>query len=129
MNLNYLYNYNIHTINYNISLQIADYVMYILLSKFKKEEINKDNIENIYKWLQIDLYKFICKNIKVLENKLFEDEYEYDNTVFGKNNNKSINLYRLKFLKKIINTKINTLEKLNIIINDINILLKPLSKL
>lgn len=129
MNLNYLNNYNIQTINYNISLQIADYVMYILLSKFKKEEINKDNIENIYKWLQIDLYKFICKNIKVLENKLFEDEYEYDNTVFGKNNNKLINLYKLKFLKKIINGKLNTFEKLITVINDVNILLKPLSKL
>lgn len=129
MNLNYLNNYNIQTINYNISLQIADYVMYILLSKFKKEEINKDNIENIYKWLQIDLYKFICKNIKVLENKLFEDEYEYDNTVFGKNNNKSINLYKLKFLKKIINGKLNTFEKLITVINDVNILLKPLNKL
>ena len=84
MDLNYFYKYNIQTINSNISLQIADYIMYILLSKFKKHEINKDNIENIYK---------------------------------------------LKFLKKIINTKINTLEKLNIIINDINILLKSLSKL
>lgn len=129
MDLNYLNNYNIQTINYNISLQITDYIMYILLSKFKKHEINKDNIENIYKWLQIDLYKFICKKIKILENKVLDEEFEYDNTILGKNNDKSINIYKLKFLKKIINTKINTLEKLNIIIQDINILLKPFSKL
>ena len=129
MDLNYFYKYNIQTINSNISLQIADYIMYILLSKFKKHEINKDNIENIYKWLQIDLYKFICKNIKILENKVLDEEFEYDNTILGKNNDKLVNIYKLKFLKKIINTKINTLEKLNIIINDINILLKSLSKL
>ena len=129
MNLNYFYKYNIQTINSNISLQIADYIMYILLSKFKKHEINKDNIENIYKWLQIDLYKFICKNIKILENKALDEEFEYDNTILGKNNDKLVNMYKLKFLKKIINIKLNTFKKLNIIINDINILLKSFSKL
>ena len=129
MDLNYFYKYNIQTINSNISLQIADYVMYILLNKFKKHEINTDDIENIYKWLQVDLYIFICKNIKILENKLFEEEFEYDNTILGKNNNKVVNLYKLKFLKKIINIKLNTFEKLNTVINDINILMKPFSKL
>jgi len=123
MNYEYFYKYDVNCINQNLSLQIAEYVLYIIQYKYHINDIKKIDLYLIYIWIQSELYPNIIKKINKINKDQYQNEFEYDNSVLQIDIKYELKKKSLNYLKNIINTHINSLYKFKIIINDINILL------
>lgn len=117
MDFNYFYNFyktNYKKLNLKLSSHFQIYFKFLL--KFLLEE-KKYNLENIEIYLQKNLFILIKNEIKNLNKNLLEQEFEYDNSIFGKNKLLNFKLYVLNDIILNIETYLNSKKKISLYLN------------